>query len=940
MKRRERILAYIQEQSASYTREQMQGSIGMDAQEIAQALDILRNNVSKELNELQREGCIVKFGGRPVRYFDKAKLEELLDISLGEGPCQFENVEACQPKQETVEAANPFDKLVGAHRSLQKQVEQAKAAILYPPDGLHTLIVGQTGVGKTLFAHLMFEYGKVMHRFAPDAPFVTFNCADYYNNPQLLISHIFGHIKGAFTGADTAKAGLVEEADGGVLFLDEIHRLPPEGQEMIFYFMDTGTYNRLGETTRSRHAKVLIIGATTEDPDSVLTRTFVRRIPNIIKIKPLAERSLSEKIDIISILFRDEAKRVKKPIRVGAESVKALIGSIGNGNVGQLKSNIKLLCAQAFLNGIDNPDYLEVDFRMLPAQIRNGLLTLSANREVLTELTKYLSDYLIITPTGRTVPSEDGEEGSEPFNLYQVVEDKVELLKSEGIESGLIKQVVAADVNVYVRDLYNKKHSVNMTTRERLLKIVDPALVDFAEQVSLYVQKRLNSSYSDCFLYAFSLHLSAFLKRIKSKETIPYTGSEGAVSQNVEYLQIAAEIAGLIEKHYEIQVPHVEVEYIALLLESAKDDDLNDKVIIVVATHGRNTATSMVEVAQKLFRTTDTNLLAVDMPLDVKPQDIYEKLVAMLKTMNVKPGVLILADMGSLCNFGSMIADQLKIEVRTLDMVSTPLILEAMRKADIVGMDLDSIYESLLGFKGYEAVDVTPSDHGQGKPDAVVTICTTGQGAAIKLKAMVEEILNRAGQPMAVLPVGLLHLEEHLDEFASSYHLVAAVGMKKPKRNLPFITLEQIIDGTGEQILLELLDHREMPELAQLMSEAAQEPADKRDIIVRKICEESLQHFLTYLNPSKIIKVLLDFDQTLEQTLGLNLSNPLRIRLIVHCGCALERVVTRSPLVYQGDRSKLDQRKLHALRKASGVFEQVLKLHFEEDELCYMSNML
>ena len=221
------------------------------------------------------------------------------------------------------------------------------------------------------------------------------------NNPQLLISHVFGYVKGAFTGAEQSKAGLVEEADGGVLFLDEIHRLPPEGQEMIFYFMDTGTFNRLGETRRSRQAKVLIIGATTEDPDSVLTKTFVRRIPNIMKIPPLAERSSGEKLDIIKLMFQDEAQRVKKPIRVGVETIKALVGSIGSGNVGQLKSNIKLLCAQAFLSGIDSPEGIEVDFKMLPQQIRNGLLTLSANRQALAEVTKALgSDSCIIVPPG------------------------------------------------------------------------------------------------------------------------------------------------------------------------------------------------------------------------------------------------------------------------------------------------------------------------------------------------------------------------------------------------------------------------------------------------------------------------------------------------------------------------------------------------------------
>ena len=268
MKRSERIYHYIKERSADLAGQKLTGQVGFDAQEIASELDILRNNVSKELNELHRQDLIVKFTGRPVRYFDKEILAEALGSELGQGPLQFRDVEECKRLFATEdEEVNPFARLIGADKSLKRQVEQGKAAILYPPDGLHTLIVGQTGVGKTLFAHMMFAYGKAMKRFGEDAPFITFNCADYYNNPQLLISHVFGHIKGAFTGADTAKAGLVEEADGGVLFLDEIHRLPPEGQEMIFYFMDTGTFNRLGETTRSRKAKVLIIGATTEDPN-------------------------------------------------------------------------------------------------------------------------------------------------------------------------------------------------------------------------------------------------------------------------------------------------------------------------------------------------------------------------------------------------------------------------------------------------------------------------------------------------------------------------------------------------------------------------------------------------------------------------------------------------------------------------------------------------
>lgn len=923
MNRRERVYDYIKERSASCNKEAVQAGAGFTAQEIADALAILRNNASKELNELVREGRIVKFSGRPVRYFDRDAYARLMGERAGTPSEEAVLVRSA----ERAEEGQPFARLIGADGSLKHEVEQAKAAILYPPDGLHTLIVGQTGVGKTLFAHLMFEYGRLMKRFADDAPFVTFNCADYYNTPQLLISHVFGHAKGAFTGADTKKGGLVEAADGGVLFLDEIHRLPPEGQEMIFYFMDTGTYNRLGETRRDRRAKVLIIGATTEDPDSVLTKTFMRRIPNIIRIRPLVERTMKEKIEIIHLLFQDEVQRIKKPIRIGMECVKALVGSIGGGNVGQLKSNIKLLCAQAFLSCIDKPDYIEIDFKMLPQEIKDGLLTLSANRQALAELTEHLSDPFIIMPPGHRIELEEDGADKSHFNLYQVVEDKVDLLKGEGISSELIKQIVAADVNVYVKEIYNKKHSVNMTTRERLLKIVDASLVDFSEQVLLYVQKRMSRAYRDRFLYAFSLHLSAFFKRVKANETIPRAGFGAAVDQDALSMDVAREIGDLIEERFRVEVPRIEIEYIALLLESAEDDEMDDPIVIVVATHGTSTATSMVDVAQKLFSGSGTELLAVDMPLDVAPQDILEKVAAMLRARDCRRGVLVLADMGSLVSFGPALEERIKVPVRTLDMVSTPLVLEAMRKVDILGMDLTSIYESLQSFRGYEMVDAGSAPvHAD---EAIVTICSSGEGAAVKLKALVEDILQKAGRAVEVIPVGIAGMEERLREIAAKKRLLAAVGMKRPRFGVPFIPLEEMMGGAGERRLLELVGGAWRPHVQE-----------KGDLVVRNLCEESLQRFLTYLNPAKVIGVLIDFDRILEAELSLSLSNPLRIRLIVHCGCALERTVTRSPLAYTVDPAALEAKKCAAVRKAARVFEETLKLSIAESELDFIATMV
>ena len=96
------------------------------------------------------------------------------------------------------------------------------------------MITGDSGTGKSYMAQLLHEYAIAQQVIAPDAPFINFNCAQYASNPELLAANLFGYVKGAFTGAVSDRAGAFEAAQGGILFLDEVHRLNAEGQEKLF----------------------------------------------------------------------------------------------------------------------------------------------------------------------------------------------------------------------------------------------------------------------------------------------------------------------------------------------------------------------------------------------------------------------------------------------------------------------------------------------------------------------------------------------------------------------------------------------------------------------------------------------------------------------------------------------------------------------------------
>lgn len=226
---------------------------------LAEELNLSRQVVSHYLNRLLEEGSVEKTLTRPVCWNIRKQQRENVQGSVSE---ERKEIEEVLPE---VRREDVFDTMIGADGSQKNVIERCKAAVSYPPDGLPILITGESGVGKSFLARLIHQYAVSSAVISESAPLVVLNCADYANNPELLSAALLGYKKGSFTGADTDKEGLLQEADGGYLFLDEIHRLSYENQEKLFIFMDTGKYRPLGDKNW-KAAKVRFIFATTEIP--------------------------------------------------------------------------------------------------------------------------------------------------------------------------------------------------------------------------------------------------------------------------------------------------------------------------------------------------------------------------------------------------------------------------------------------------------------------------------------------------------------------------------------------------------------------------------------------------------------------------------------------------------------------------------------------------
>ncbi|MCM0647619.1 sigma 54-interacting transcriptional regulator [Clostridium swellfunianum] len=926
MKRIDKIYNYLMEKSQVLNIEDLKNNKGFSASEISEALGILRNNVSMELNTLLRQNKVLRIKGRPVLYIDKTVVEKLMGLKLKEGLCEIKDFQELVNEEKTeVTDQSPFSSLIGADSGLKNQIEQAKAAMLYPPNGLHTLIVGQTGVGKTLFANMMYSYAKYAKRLKENAPFIVFNCADYYNNPQLLISHIFGHIKGAFTGAESEKEGIVEKANNGILFLDEIHRLSPEGQEMIFYFMDTGTFNRLGESERKRKANVLIIGATTEEPGSSLLKTFVRRIPIVINIPSLEDRPVKDRLDIVKFLLSNEAHRVNKSIKVEADAVKALIGSASYGNVGQMKSNIQLVCAKGFLNCIEDKESINIEFKALPSDIKSGLFNISSKRKELEEISEYTKSHMVILPNGSKNLIQ-GDDYEPPFNLYKIIEDKAALLKEEGVDEEYIKNFITTDINIHIKSFYDKFKNAS-SGRNKILEIISEDMLLFSEEVKAFIEKKFNKKLSERFLYALGLHLSSFIKRVESKKPLQYENIEDIIKDSPEQFNIALEIKRLFEEKYNILVPEMELIYLTILLNTTDDNQNTEHVAVIVAAHGTSTASSMVSVTRRLLG--EGIVEAIDMPLEISPKKVLDEIIEKVKEVNAGRGVLLLVDMGSLANFDTIITDKTGIKVKTIDMVSTALVLEAVRKSNLFDMDLDTLYDSLKGFKGYGNL-IAESKKEEDKEKAIITICSTGVGTAEKLTELVANVIKSlTDETIKIIPVSVKDLNKKVESLKEKFSIIASVGILNPNIESPFISLEALIGGNGEEVIAGIIKNNHIKINPK-----------HTNTVVKDLCEDSLKQFLTYLNPSKIIGVLMEFLSVLENNLKKNFDNAMRIRILVHVGCALERMVIKDGLVYKQERDSYNLLALKCLEAANEVFRNSLNIELSKDELFYICDML
>ena len=706
---------------------------GVTAQSIAEIFGIKRNVASHYLNLLEKEGKLQKGTNRPVHFSiptDTEKKAEECNNMIDERPAAQKEVSV-------------FSKFIGYNGSMEQVIEKCKAAVNYPVNGLTMIICGASGVGKSYLASLIHQYAVESGAVEKNAPFVVLNCADYANNSELLSSVLFGHVKGAFTGANEEKQGLLAEADGGYLFLDEVHNLSAENQEKLFLFIDSQKYRMLGDSKNWQTAKVRLLFATTEDIHSTLLATFRRRIPFEIRIPDFLERSYGERFLLVSSFFQNEAEILKKNICVDSEYFRRMLNLHEEGNIGAVKSKIKVLCAQAY----------------------------SQQRE---------EELRITTP---------GKESSDSFHFYWNRPEKKKWMSSYQIFSNITGCFVPG---------------MNYSKIEEVLELFLQTITRRLEENNFYEIPPFRHYEEKC-RNSINKILKSYGYRLNELEIDEFYKMVIAVLFDETFFGAAFKISGYEKKKYrkyEVMISRI----LDAVLEDYNDNVreflqtiltvwLSDKVKVkskinaLILMHGEHSASSMASLANEMIG--DYVYEAFDMPIQVHTEDLIAKVNDYVRDIETNEGLVLLVDMGSLERMYDKISRNVDGDLVIVNNVSTAFALELgfslFDKADIyriTQMDMSQFNMKMQYYKGLSQ-----------KPNIIVS-CISGEGIAVEIKEILSRYVNT--DEIDILTMDYSELKKQLNRGAAEdFHNTIVVFATTPLSStvVPVMNVEDLVNG-------------------------------------------------------------------------------------------------------------------------------------------------
>lgn len=920
------IIQYVKENTAKISLEELDTVLTAEA--IAGYFQVKRNTVSYYLNQ-EIGKTLFKINTRPVRFLDKkifeknfftvskdiyASVKELLEENRNQSNINDGEIQEIN----SVEEKDVFQDLIGSNGSLKKPIEQMKTSIFYPNTSLPVFLHGPTGAGKSFMARKIYEFAVQEGILEPDAPFVIMNCAQYVNNIELLSSNLFGYVKGAFTGAYATTKGLLEAADGGMLFLDEVHRLNSESQEKLFVFLDQGIFRRMGESEGWHKAKVRMVMATTENLESNFLDTFLRRIPIVVQIPSLQERGEQERLQFIYQFFIEESKVLNKKIIVSGNVIETLLNYPYQGNIGDLENKIKFICATAYAKK-KRKNEIDVHLEHLPEDVLKEIADKVENK-----IGNY--DMVEIHPEAKVQEILSGDAVGKDYHqeLFAKLISIFEEFQSQNYAKEQFEKRCIHTVNdVLDRLIYNQNSENENAMRKYIVNSVQEAF--------RYVEYSCNVQFGGNSLHAITAYFFYMNQNFRKQNIIiPDDFMQYILEEYQKEIHIARRILDMLSSKMDIVSRQEDLVPLTIYIRGLLNVTFSKKrPRAVILAHGYATASSVADVANRIL---DENIFeSVDMPIEKNVSDVVEWMKEYVEKNDVSHGIILMVDMGSLREIYHSFEENLKSPLVVMNNISTQM---AVMAGELIQKEekLEHIVQILEEENKTEYKIIYPKIQ---KQKTILTCCITGTGTAEQIRLLIENSIPKELDVQVIsYDYDQLQNTEIVKGIYQKCEVLGIVGTKNPKIGQEkFIPLEQLVSGEAAEQMIDML--RNVADAASMEK--------INDNLIRNFSMNRLLGFLTILDTEKILTHIEEAIKQYEFLSGRKLRNSTKINLYIHVGCLTERLIRNLAIEdypQQEEFQKIHKKEIRKIQAAFSVIEKTYSVKIPISEIGYIYDIM
>ncbi len=737
---KQKILEFIKEKTNE------KEDISFTAQELSEIFEISRANISTALNQLCLENELEKENGRPVKY-------HLLQKKTHEEDC--------------------FKNFIGANGSMKNQIKLAKACILYPEKEVRALISGEPGTENVLFAKKMYEFAISQNLLSEDTPFVEVNLANYKTKESAY--NCFKDIQSKYHD--------VMKKYGGFILITHYEKINDESRKGLEQ-----------ARTLEENTKVITILSqelTTLDKDA--RNDFAFRID----LPTLTERGFEERLELIEAFFKKESEKVKKEIVINSELLRCFLLYKCEGNVKQLKEDIRIGCANAFVrNAGKDTDTLNVYLSDCNPYVRRGFLQYKDNREVIEKL---IPENYTYTFSGENSSKKQESTRQKKESIYDLIDEKIKELKSRSIPEEDIMTIVSADIETDISN--HMSLSDTQYDRKALEKIIDPVIIELVDNSLKEASSLFSRVYPSTIFQAMCFQIQELVQQKNVKKRISNEKITEVVEKYPEEYAFAARVTSKINKEFHIPINIDDTVLLTIYFSNRRLHESNhDKPTVLLVMHGK-VASAIEKTIEGLYKT--DNLYSYDLLLEQSIDEAYENIKSLCLKIGNSKGILVLYDMGSLKKIMEMIASETGLTMRLVELPMTLFALDAIIKLD--GEEkLDDVYKAILnnGFGSFAKLKEEYERYDHLNKKVIVTLCASGSGSAIQMKQYIEKNMNLNGiQVIALAASDRKVMLDNINNYRKSSEILCVVGTYDPGLyNIPFVSVAKLFNTPVEKL--------------------------------------------------------------------------------------------------------------------------------------------